>query len=132
MFRRDSAGIAVSAAMENQQKGSTPSGIHFALYDKRSLLTTQPEEATERCQPSLKQDHAGLIMVHCCVCLLSFAIVIVCRKNKQSFPPFPLTHQPKCCQICMRVRKQRTEGPLEGPSWVRFYICKCGRKHPPG
>ena len=45
MSRRDGGGVAVSTAIESQRKGSTPSGIHFALYDKRSRLTTQLGEA---------------------------------------------------------------------------------------
>ena len=78
MSRRDGGSVAVSMVTEIQRKGSTSPGIHFTLYDKLSLLTTQLGEATERCQPSLKQGHAGLIMVDCCVCPLSFAIDIVC------------------------------------------------------
>ena len=46
MSRRNGGGVAVSTATESQRKGSTPPGIHFAMYNKRPLLTTQLGEYT--------------------------------------------------------------------------------------
>ena len=81
MSRCNGGSVVMSTVVESQRKGSTLPGIHFALYDTQSLLTTQLGEATERCQPSLKQGHAGMIMVDCCVYLLSFFAVVIVRRK---------------------------------------------------
>ena len=53
-----------------------------------------------------------IVFCHCQKNLWRFGVR---PKVNGRFFAFPLTNQPKCCRRCSRVRKQRTEGPLEGP-----------------
>ena len=117
MPRRDGGGVSVSTAMESQQKGSTPPGIHFALYDRRLLLTTQLGEATatER-DASLSRNRAmqgslWLVVVYFCCHILLLSLFV--EHNGRSFA-LSLTNQPECCRRCSRVNRISATGRYVG------------------